>query len=181
MNRQEQDNIWKKIDILINHFKTYDLEKRIQYVAKKAVTLELMASQIKKTAIRTIDEKVKEQEKKKEEEQREIIQKIQKTATNAVKNSVEVFKFANTNAMNILDTASTNVNMINSIKDTAIQAIEDKVKEQKESDENEIIENIQTAATNAVKQSVVLNKNVTYILDTASSNVNIINSIKQSS
>ena len=39
-------NIWENIDILINNFKRYDLEKRIQYVAKNAVNSELMASQL---------------------------------------------------------------------------------------------------------------------------------------
>uniref|UniRef100_A0A6C0EUD2 Uncharacterized protein n=1 Tax=viral metagenome TaxID=1070528 RepID=A0A6C0EUD2_9ZZZZ len=60
MNRQAQDNIWKKIDTLINNFKRYDLEKRIQYVAKNAVNLGLMASQIQ-----AIKDKVKKKKQTK--------------------------------------------------------------------------------------------------------------------
>jgi hypothetical protein len=157
MDQDQINQIWNKTANLINKFKRYDLEKRIQYVAKNAVTSELLASQIKETAIRTIDEKVKEQERQKEKQRQNdaIIENIQTAATNAVKESVEVFKIAT----NILDTASTNENMINSIKDAAIKAINDNVEEQKEQQEkkekNYIVKQIETAAKNALTAELI--------------------------
>ena len=75
MNRKQKDNIWEKTDILINNFKRYDLEKRIQYVAKNAVNLELNNLQ----ARRMLDDEniaVHELNNKNEEKQKETKRKI---------------------------------------------------------------------------------------------------------
>jgi len=134
MNRQAQDNIWKKIDTLINNFKRYDLEKRIQYVAKNAVNLGLMASQIQAIKDKVKKKKQTEEYLKKFEEANEKKQAEEKTKKEKTHKLVEEYKEKNKekhikeSIENIQKTATSAVAaglMSSQIKKTAIKAIED--------------------------------------------------------
>ncbi len=137
MDQDQINQIWNKTANLINKFKRYDLEKRIQYVAKNAVTSELLASQIKETAIRTIDEKVKEQERQKEKQRQKdaIIENIQTAAKNAL--TAEL--------------------IASQIKETAIKAINDNIEEEEKEQQkqNDIVKQIETVAKDAVTSELM--------------------------
>jgi hypothetical protein len=135
MNQDQKNQIWNKTAILINNFKRYDLEKRIQYVAKNAVTSELLASQIKETAIKAINDNIEKEEK--EQKQNDIVKQIENAAKNAL--TAEL--------------------IASQIKETAIKAINDNVEEQKEQQEkkekNDIVKQIETAAKNALTAELI--------------------------
>jgi hypothetical protein len=94
-------------------------------------------SQIKETAIRTIDEKVKEQERQKEKQRQKdaIIENIQTAAKNAL--TAEL--------------------IASQIKETAIKAINDNIEEEEKEQQkqNDIVKQIETAAKNALTAELI--------------------------
>jgi len=131
MNRDQQDNIWKKIDTLVNNFKRYDLEKRIQYVAKNAVNLELNNLQARRILH---DEKIAEHQlnnenkKKQQDMKHNILVKVNERIKKNVENTGVDIQNAATSAV----AAGL---MSSQIKKTAIQAIEDNVEKIKYPDD----------------------------------------------
>ena len=140
MNTIEQNEIWKKIDTLINNFKRYDLEKRIQYVAKNAVNLEL--NNLQASQIQAIKEKVK---KKQAEEyinnyEKEVQKLAEKNNYNEDKNHKHLqeriekikekhIKESREHIQNAATSAVAAGLMSSQIKKTAIQEIENNVEE----------------------------------------------------
>jgi len=133
MNTTEQNKIWRKIDTLINNFKRYDLEKRIQYVAKNAVNLELMTRQLQLIKEKVKNKQAEEYVKEYEEanEKKSIEEKTKKeNQQKHLKERVEEIKekHINESREHIQKTATNEVAaglMSSQIKKTAIQAIED--------------------------------------------------------
>jgi hypothetical protein len=148
MDKEQQNNIWKKIDILINNFKQYDLEKRIQYVAKNAVNLELnnlrarqiqpikdivekkrQAEEYLKKFKKANEKKLIEEKQKKDDEHKHLQERREKKIKEKhIKESRE----------HIQKTATNEVAaglMASQIKKTAIQAIEDNVEKIKYPDD----------------------------------------------
>ena len=140
MNTTEQNEIWKKIDTLINNFKRYDLEKRIQYVAKNAVNLKL--KNLRASQLQTIKNKIKQ------------TQEEEDYYSDDVEDVHDDNKDDNDIANSILKENNEEVQKLNAeidfkhAKDHKL--IENKLKQRKKNNEKNTIEHIQKTATSAV-------------------------------
>jgi len=178
MEQRQIDNIWNKTYILINHFKKYNLEKRISKVAIEHVNIQIA------------EEKRRFEEEKQKSREDKSITEIETAAKNALiaelmasqikevaiqRLQTQLQKMADDEKKSLedkaiiedIETVSKNALtaelMASQIKDIAIQSLQSQLKEEQERlllskkslEEKAIIENIETVSKNALISELI--------------------------
>jgi hypothetical protein len=164
MNRQKDETeIWNEIDILINHFKQYNLEKRISKVAIEYVTnkiqetntYESMKKQIENVAVEDVNSQIKQIET-----QRRLEEKQQ--AYESMKKQIE----------------NVAVEAVNSQIKQEKQRLDDEEKQrqleenEKEKQEQEAYENMKTNIEKTAMDAIIREMNMYETKNLATSSVN---------
>ena len=150
MNPPQIDEIWKKTDSLINHFKQYNLEKNISKVAIEYITnqiqhintYESMKKQIENAAFEAVKTQIKQIEKQRLEEEEKQRLEEEKQRQEEEQKKEQAYE-----------------NMKVQINETAIEGLKAKIQEQlqerEEEEEQDAINKIKPVAIDAVTSELV--------------------------